>query len=130
MQKLLFIILILGMKLCYAQEFTYATTSKRGIDFYYKIESENMFEKTIWLKSEVPLKRVKLKSGKYTTSGGGYDLSYMTINCRTMKYSKDKLYIYDRNGNLKHQYDEYDFNEPIVPGTVLDGVRRAVCTEN
>ena len=113
----------------YAQDgFQYATTGN-GVDYYYRIENSGLLGmyKEIWLKYDKPTKKVKTKSGKYVTRGGGYTMAFMEIGCSSKTHQTKNIINYDKNGNVTERDDIPTFSKPIVPGSVIEGIYNAVC---
>lgn len=128
---LLFLITGIFPILTYSQEgFEYAITGN-GVDYYYKIESDMMgFSKDIWLKYDRPTKKVKNKSGKYITKGGGYTMAFMEIGCSSKTHQTKNIINYDKNGNVTGRDDVPTFSKPIVPGSVIEGIHKKVCAKD
>ncbi|MBW8359593.1 MAG: hypothetical protein K0M63_07310 [Weeksellaceae bacterium] len=129
MKKLIFFFsVMLSMTTIKAQEgFQYAVTGN-GVDYYYRIENDIMgISKQIWLKYDRPSKKVKTKSGKYVTKGGGFTMAYMEIGCSSKTHQTNNIINYDNNGNPTERDDTPTFSKPIVPGSVIEGVYNAVC---
>ena len=119
---------MLSMTTINAQEgFQYAVTGN-GVDYYYRIENDIMgISKQIWLKYDRRSKKVKTKSGKYITKGGGFTMAYMEIGCSSKTHQTNNIINYDNNGNPTERDDTPTFSKPIVPGSVIEGVYNAVC---
>lgn len=133
MKKLLLIILLIPFLGLSQEGFEYAITGN-GVDYYVKIESDvdnNMGMYTdFWLKYDNPAKKLKTKSGKYVTSGGGYTLAYMTIYCSGKSHKTNNIIKYNKNGNVIARDDIPTFDKPIVPGSVIEGIYKKVCRKN
>lgn len=130
MRIILFFIMLLISVLSFAQDgFQYATTGNE-VDYYYRIESSNFLgHKEIWLKYDKPSKKVKTKSGKYVTKGGGYTMAFMNISCSSKTHQTNNIINYDVKGNVTGRDDIPTFPKPIVPGSVIEEIARQVCSK-
>lgn len=132
MKKLL-LLLITGIFpiLTYSQEgFEYAITGN-DVDYYYKMERDVAgYYKDIWLKYDNPVKKVKTKSGKFVTTGGGYTMAYMTINCPSKSHETKNILVYNSKGNVIKRDDTPTFSRPIVPGSVIEAIYKKACAKD
>lgn len=131
MKRILFFTMLLISVSSYAQDgFQYATTGN-GVDYYYRIENSGLLGmyKEIWLKYDKPTKKVKTKSGKYVTRGGGYTMAFMNISCSSKTHQTNNIINYDFKGNVTGRDDIPTFAKPIVPGSVIEEIARQVCSK-
>lgn len=134
MRKVLLLFIMTISACLYSQDgFQYVTTSKDGTDYYYQISSHvdsNMGLYTdFWLKTGIPAKKIKTKSGKYSTTGGGYFLTLMRISCLEKTYLFKNTIKYDSAGKVigTHDFPIADEPKPIVPNSVVETIYKTVC---
>lgn len=114
----------------YAQEdFTYVTSSKDGIDYYYKMKSDDELgmSKELWIKNNEKTRRVKNKKGQYVSVGGGKTLTLMKINCYSKTYELKKTIKYNSKGDIISSKNWLGFPEDIVPNSIVEGIYDEVC---
>jgi len=111
------------------EDFEYAAKDVNGSEYYVYIEKVNYSTKDVWIKVTKPLKTIKNKKGKYVKTGGGYTLTFMTINCDERKFDIMESHTYDKNGNVISNDDFPSYNNKVVPGSVMSGVFSFTCTD-
>lgn len=130
-KSFLLLLLTLSTYLYSQEEFQYATTSKKGIKYYYKIENDIMGVTTnFWLKYDSPTKKIKTKKGKYIVKEGGFTMAYMSISCLYNTYETNNLIMYDADGNVIGKDDIPTFSQPIPPDSVIDGIAQKICRKD
>lgn len=133
MKKLLLLILFIPFLVFSQEGFEYAITGNE-VDYYVKIESDvdnNMGIYTdFWLKYANPVRRIKLKNGKYATKNGGYTLAYMTIWCSGKTHETKEITKYNNDGNVIARDDFPTSARKIIPGSVIEGIYKKVCRKD
>lgn len=110
------------------EDFSYATSSKDGIDYFVYIEkTEYDGSKSIWVKSTKPIKTIKNKKGKTVKTGGGKTLTFMKIDCSERTFDILETIEYDKSGNVVKSYNDYSYGNRIVPGSIMTGIHGYVC---
>lgn len=111
------------------EDFILAASAKDGSEYYVYIEKVNYDSKDIWVKNPIPVKSVKNKKGKLIKSGGGYTLAFMKVNCSDREYDLIQTIAYDKNGNVKENYENDSYGNKVIPGSIMSGIFEYVCTE-
>jgi hypothetical protein len=110
-------------------EYGHIASTKNGSEMYIKVEERNSEFTEFWLKTTIPIKKVKNKSGKLTTTGGGHDLLLVKIYCKQNYYDIEKKLRYSKNGNVVSQDNVPEFQQRIIPETTLDIARDYICND-
>ena len=108
-------------------DYVYVGSSKTKGEIYVRMEKRDGNLNDFWIKQTILTKKFKNKNGKYITSGGGYSLAFIKLDCEERVYDCLKYIVYDRNGKVINSKDGRAFNEKVIPETVLDAVREYVC---
>jgi len=128
----LMILFFLSISKTYSQneEFSYVTSSKSGEDYYVLMKKHNDYSTEIWVKKTEPIKYKKTKSGKTIKTGGGYNLTFMTIKCEESTYDLGESISYYENGNVKSNIDLSSYENRVIPVSVMEAIYNFVCVNN
>lgn len=108
-------------------DFTYAATDTSNIDFYFLIEKVTDSYKEVWIKAISPEKTIKNKKGKYIKTGGGHKLSFMNIYCDDRKFDALETVSYDKNGKVTGSNYEPNYDNRVIPGSVMSAIFESIC---
>lgn len=108
-------------------DYEFIGSSKTEGELYVMMEKRDGNLNEFWIKQTIPKKKFKNKNGKYITSGGGYSLAFIKLDCEERVYDCLKYIVYDSNGKVTNSKDGRAYNEKVVPKTSLDVVREYVC---
>lgn len=126
MKPLLISLLILPF-VSNSQDWTYFAKSKYGNNQYFKIHSEDVFYKKIWIKEEGNQLQMVKKKNK-VVSYSGYNLSLYNVDCVDRKISLMQVDHYNLKDDLLQSSKGYEFKwEYMSPGSLGDMVIDAAC---
>ncbi len=131
MRKILILFTIILSAYLYSQQegFQYATTDKKGIDYYYKLERNNLYgmSQKVWIKYAAESKQVKNKKGKLINSGGGKVLTLFDISCQYNTYQILNTIKYNKKGEVIWSNNIPSTTENVVPGSLIEGIYEVIC---
>lgn len=112
------------------EDFQLASVATDGTEYYVYVE-KTAYDgtKEIWVRSTKAIKSIKNKKGKIVKTGGEKTLTFMKIDCTEREYDVIEIVIYNRQGNVISQDQDYDSSKKIVPGSVMSGIYDFVCSD-
>jgi hypothetical protein len=127
MKALIFLMLFAPLSSLFAQDWTYFGKSKYGNKQYFKLHSEAINTKKIWIKEEGNnLKMVNNKNK--IVSYAGYNLSLYNVDCVDRKLSLMQVDHYNLKDDLLQSSEGYEFKWIYMsPGSLGDMVIDAAC---
>ncbi|MDR6406109.1 MULTISPECIES: surface-adhesin E family protein [Chryseobacterium] len=133
MRKVLILITIILSAYLYSQQdgFQYATTDNKGVDYYLKLEGNNLYglSQKVWVKHIAESKQIKSKKGKLISTGGGKVLTLFDISCQYSTYQILNTIKYNKNGDVIWSNNIPSSTENLVPGSVMQGIYEAICAK-
>lgn len=125
--KSLFIALFILPFVSHSQDWTYFGKSMYGNNQYFKLHSEAINTKKIWIKEEGNnLKMVNNKNK--IVSYAGYNLSLYNVDCVDRKLSLMQVDHYNLKNDLLKSTEGYEFKWMYMsPGSLGDMIINAAC---
>lgn len=129
---LLLVFFLLSINKIYSQsdEFTYVSSDTKGEDYFVLIEKTNENSVELWIKNTVPIKYKMNKKQKKIKTGGGYCLTFVTINCNESSYDLGESISYYENGSVKNKSNFPTFDNKVIPGSIMSSIFNSVCRNN
>lgn len=133
MRKVLILITIILSEYLYSQQdgFQYAATDNKGVDYYLKLEGDNLYglSQKVWIKHIDESKQIKSKKGKLISTDRGKVLTLFNISCQYNTYQILNTIKYNKNGDVIWSNNIPSSTENVVPGSVMEGIYEAICTK-
>jgi TonB family protein len=117
-----------------AEGWFYVTANKSkntaaSISLYFqkdKIKRDSLGNTSVWFKI-IPNNPVLFSRQAGSKRIMRYALQFITAYCGDERLTREKLTFYDRNGDVIEIPPSFDYREPIIPGSVGEGVYDAIC---
>lgn len=133
MRKILILFTIVLSAYLHSQQnvFQYATTDKKGVDYYYKLEGNSLYgiSQKVWIKYTAESKQVKNKKGKLISSGGGKVLTLFDISCQNNTYQILNTIKYNKHGEVIWSNNIPSSIENVVPDSLMEGIYETICSK-